>query len=61
MTLGLRALLLIAAVVCFIIAIFVDRHAGDWVAIGLALFAGSQVVVDLGWDRRIGSTRRSAP
>jgi hypothetical protein len=61
MTLGLRVLLLIAAVVCFIIAIFTDLHQGDWIAIGLACFAGSYVVADLGWDRQLGTTRRSAP
>jgi len=36
MNLGLRAILVIAAVVCFIIAIFSDLHQGDWIAIGLA-------------------------
>jgi hypothetical protein len=53
-------ILLIAAVVCFIIAIFTDLHQGDWIAIGLALFAGSYLVADLGWDRPIGTrTRRT--
>ena len=41
MNLGLSAILLIAAVVCFIIAIFSDLHQGDWIAIGLACLAGS--------------------
>ena len=61
MTLGLRVLLLIAAVVCFVIAIFTDLHQGDWIAIGLALFSGSYLVADLGWDRRISTPRRSGP
>ena len=60
MSLGVRMILLIAAVVCFIIAIFTDLHQGDWIAIGLALFAGSYLVADLGWDRPIGTrTRRT--
>ena len=58
MNLGLRVILLIAAVICFIIAIFSDIHWSDWIAIGLACFAGSYVVGDLGWDRPVG-TRRS--
>ena len=59
MNLGLRAILLIAAVVCFIIAIFSDLHEGDWIAIGLACFAGSYVVGDLGWDRSFSTRRRT--
>jgi len=63
MNLGLRALLLIAAVVCFVIAIFTDLHWPDWIAIGLACFAGSYVVGELGWDRQLmsGPSRRSTP
>ncbi len=59
MNLGLRVILLIAAVVSFIICIFATTHYPDWLAIGLACFAGSYVVGDLGWDRPVG-TRRSA-
>jgi hypothetical protein len=59
MTVGLRALLLVAAVVCFIIAVFATTHYPDWLAIGLACFAGSYVVGELGWDRRIGAMRRT--
>jgi hypothetical protein len=59
MNLGLRVILLIAAVVCFIICIFATTHYPDWLAIGLACFAASYVVGDLGWDRPVG-TRRSA-
>jgi hypothetical protein len=61
MTLGLRVILVIAAVVCFIIAIFADLHWPDWMAIGFACFAGSYLVGEMGWDRQIGTTRRSAP
>jgi sorbitol-specific phosphotransferase system component IIBC len=57
MNLGLRAILVIAAVVCFIIAIFSDLHQGDWIAIGLACWAGSILVGEMGWDRSIGRRR----
>ena len=30
---------------------------GDWIAIGLALWAGSILVADMGWDRSIGTRR----
>jgi hypothetical protein len=57
MKLGLRTLLVIAAVVCFVIAIFSDIHWPDWIAIGLACWAGSILVADLGWDRPMGTGR----
>ena len=57
MNVGLRAILLIAAVVCFIIAIFSNAHYRDWIAIGLACFAGASVVADMGWDRPVGTRR----
>jgi hypothetical protein len=57
MNLGLRTLLVIVAVVCFIIAIFSDFHATDWIAIGLACWAGSILVADLGLDRPLGRGR----
>ena len=41
MTLGLRSILLLAAVVVFLVAIFVDRNALKWIAAGLALFGAS--------------------
>lgn len=56
MTLGLRVILLVAAIVCFVIAIFSDFHEGDWIAIGLALTTGAVLARDLGWaDRSFGS------
>jgi hypothetical protein len=58
MNLGVRVILLAAAVICFIIAIFTDLHQGDWLAIGLALFAGSYLVADMGWDRPLGAGPR---
>jgi hypothetical protein len=57
MNLGLRTILLIVAVVCFIIAIFSDIHWPDWIAIGLACWVGSILVGDLGWDRPMGGRR----
>jgi hypothetical protein len=59
MNLGLRAILIIAAVICFIIAIFSDVHQGDWIAIGLAVWAGSILVGEMGWDRSVTRARRS--
>ena len=57
MNLGVRAILLLAAVVSFIICIFATTHFSDWLAIGLACLAGSFVVGDMGWDRPIGTRR----
>jgi ABC-type uncharacterized transport system permease subunit len=58
MNIGLRALLLVAAIVCFIIAIFSDVHQGDWIAIGLAISVGAVLVGEMGLDRTFGTTRR---
>jgi hypothetical protein len=57
MNVGLRALLLLAAVVCFVIAIFSDVHQGDWIAAGLACSAAAVLVREMGWDRAIGARR----
>ena len=52
MNIGLRALLLIAAVVIFIIAIFVSiDHQLDWIAAGLACSSAAVLVREMGWDR----------
>jgi len=60
MNVGLRALLVVAAVVCFVIAIFSDIHQGDWIAAGLALYAGSVLVGEMGWNRSMSmGARRS--
>ena len=58
MTVGLRALLLVAAIVCFIIAIFSDYHEGDWIAAGLALTTGAVLIRELGLDRMMKMGRR---
>jgi len=62
MTLGLRALLLIAAVVIFVIAIFVSIvHELDWIAAGLACTSAAVLVREMGWDRmmNMGGSRRT--
>ena len=58
MNLGLRAILLIVAVIFFVIAIFSDTHWTDFVAIGLACTAGALLVAELGLDTRIGTGSR---
>ena len=55
---GLRTLLLIAATLLFLFAVFSDTNWTDLVAWGLAVFAFSFVIGDLGWDRRYGSAAR---
>ena len=52
---GLRSLLLIAATLLFLFAVFSDSNWADLVAWGLAVFAFSFVLGDLGLDRRYGS------
>ncbi|HET8893593.1 MAG TPA: hypothetical protein VFM96_05810 [Gaiellaceae bacterium] len=52
MNIGLRTLLLLAAVVIFIVAIFVNvSHEMDWIAAGLACSAGAVLVREMGWDK----------
>jgi hypothetical protein len=43
MNIGVRSILILAAVVLFVIAIFVDENYPDLVALGLAAFAASFV------------------
>ena len=53
---GLRALLLIVAIVVFVIAIFVRiDHELDWIAIGLACTSAAVLVREMGWDRQVMS------
>jgi hypothetical protein len=52
MRLGLRALLLIVAIVFFVMAVFVERNAVDLMAGGLAVLAGALLVGDLGLEGR---------
>jgi hypothetical protein len=58
MSVGLRALLLLAAVVIFIVAIFINNeHVFDWIAAGLACTTAAVLVREMGWDRQVGGTR----
>ena len=59
MNLGLRTILLLAAVVLFVIAVFSDENYADLLALGLAAFAGAFLSDAMGWaDRTFNSTRR---
>jgi hypothetical protein len=44
---GVRTILLLAAVIVFVVAIFVDKDQVKWLAAGLALLAGSFLVSEL--------------
>jgi hypothetical protein len=46
------------ATLLFLFAVFSDTKQGDLVSWGLAVFAFSFVIGDLGWDRRYGSSTR---
>lgn len=60
MNLGLRTILLLAAVVLFVIAVFSTENYGDLLALGLAAFAGAFLSDALGYaDRSFNSTRGS--
>jgi hypothetical protein len=57
MNLGLRTILLLAAVVLFVIAVFADDPSNLW-SLGLAAFAGAFLSDALGFaDRTFNSTR----
>ena len=57
MNLGLRTILLAAAVVLFLIALFTDENYFDLVALGLMAFAGAFLVEGLGLaERTFGRT-----
>jgi hypothetical protein len=49
MNLGLRALLLIAAIIIFVIAALSDSNFGDLLAWGLACLAGALLVGETGF------------
>jgi len=57
MTLGLRTLMMLLAMIVFIVAALNNDHFTALVAIGLALFAGSFVVEESGIASRLTSTR----
>ena len=58
MTIGIRGLLLILAIILFVIAVFSDVHQGDLIAWGLAATAGALLVEELGLNTRFGTSRR---
>jgi hypothetical protein len=55
MNITVRTILLAAAVVLFVLALLMDDNWSDFVAIGLAAFAGAYLVDDLGVGSRIGN------
>jgi hypothetical protein len=58
MSLGLRTILLLVAVVLFVLAVFVDDPTNLW-SFGLAAFAGAFLSDALGWaDRTFGTAER---
>ena len=56
MNIGLRSILILAAVVLFVLALFIDENYSDLLALGLAAFAASFVADEVIGGR--GLTRR---
>jgi hypothetical protein len=56
MNLGVRTILLLAAVVLFVIAVFSDENFADLLALGLAAFAGAFLSDAMGWADRTFTT-----
>jgi hypothetical protein len=50
--LGLRSILLLAAVIVFVVAVFVDKDQVKWLSAGLALFAAAFLLGELGGGLR---------
>jgi hypothetical protein len=57
MTLGLKTLLLLLAVILFVVAALNNDNFTDLVSIGLAVFAGAFLIEDTGFGRNLGSRR----
>jgi len=58
MNLGLRTILLLAAVVLFVICVFSEENYSDLLALGLAAFAGAFLSDALGYaDRSFNSSK----
>jgi hypothetical protein len=55
---GLRGVLLVAAIILFFIAVFSDVHQGDLIAWGLVATAAALLVEELGINTRFGTPRR---
>lgn len=58
MNLGVRTILLLAAVVLFVIAVFSSENYADLLALGLAAFAGAFLSDAMGWADRTFTTER---
>ena len=58
MTMGVRTILLLVAVVLFVIGVFSTEHYSDVLALGLAAFAGAFLSDALGYADRTFSTNR---
>ena len=59
MNLGLRTILLLAAVVLFVVCVFSEENYADLLALGLAAFAGAFLSDALGYaDRSFNSSKR---
>jgi hypothetical protein len=56
MNLGVRTILLIAAVVLFLIAVFSDENYFDLLALGLTAFAAAFLSDAMGWGDRTITT-----
>ena len=54
---GLRGVLLAAAIILFFIAVFSDIHQGDLIAWGLVATAAALLVEELGINTRFGTRR----
>ena len=59
MNLGVRTILLLAAVVLFVLGVFWEENADDLLLLGLAAFSGAFLSDALGWaDRTFSGPRR---
>ena len=62
MTFGLKAILLLVAIILFIVAVFSDLHELDLIAVGLAFLAAAFIVEEAGVaGTRLGGGRRTSP
>ena len=57
MKIGLRQILLAAAVVLFVLAVYSTTSSADFLAWGLAAFAAAFLVDELGIGKRLGNRR----
>jgi hypothetical protein len=55
---GLKTILLLAAVIVFIVAIFVDKNQVKWLSAGLAVLAGAFLLGELSGGGGFGARMR---